>query len=183
MTLYHSASYKHLQFGPLMNMEQLANLAEVIGVLLVIASLIYVAKQLRQTTEALYAQSRQSVLNSSQAELFALMNDSALAQSFAEGQDLSADENVRLHLYLSALVRAREFSWLQFRNGQIDETQWATELVVMQNVLGTKRTRRWWDKMGRYTFGAEFTNFVDTSIQDQPTTDEYWKTMQEWSAQ
>jgi len=131
-----------------MNMEQLENLAEVIGVLLVIASLIYVAKQLRQTTEALHAQSRQSVLSSSQAELFALMNDSALAQSFVEGHDLSADENIRLHVFLSALVRAREFSWLQFRNGQIDETQWATELVVMQNVLGTKRTHRWWDKKG-----------------------------------
>lgn len=166
-----------------MNMEQLANVSEVIGVLLVIASLIYVAKQLRQTTEALHAQSRQSVLNSSQAELFALMNDSVLARSFADGHDLSPDENIRLHLYLSALVRAREFSWLQFRNGQIDETQWATELVVMQNVLGTKRTRRWWDKMGRHTFGAEFASFVNASIQDQPATDEYWKTMQKWSAQ
>jgi hypothetical protein len=166
-----------------MNLEQLANIAEVVGVLLVIASLIYVARQLRQTTEALHAQSRQSVLTSSQAELFALMNDPALAQSFSDGRELSPEENVRLHLYLSALVRAREFSWLQFMNGQIDETQWATELVVMQNILGTALTRRWWETMGRHTFGAEFVNFVDASIWDQPTTDEYWKTMQKWSAQ
>ena len=79
-----------------MNMEQLANFAEVIGVALVIASLIYVAKQLRQTTEALHAQSRQSVLNGSQAELFVLVADPALAKSFVDGYELSPDDNIRL---------------------------------------------------------------------------------------
>ena len=53
-----------------MSLEYFANLAEVVGVILVIASLIYVAKQLRQNTNAIRAQSRQSVLAASQAELF-----------------------------------------------------------------------------------------------------------------
>jgi hypothetical protein len=164
-----------------MSMEQLANIAEVIGVVLVISSLIYVAKQLRQTTEALHAQSRQSVLSSSQAELIELMNNPGLARSFVEDGELSADGHIQLHLFLAAAMRVREFSWLQYRNGQIDETQWATELVVMQNVLGTNRTRNWWKAMGRETFGAEFSSFVDDSVQDQPTTDEWWKKMQNWS--
>ena len=164
-----------------MSIEQLANLAEVIGVILVIASLVYVAKQLRQTNEALHAQSRQSVLTSSQAELLSLMDNPEIAKNFVGNGDLSEDEHIRLHFFLTALMRVREFSWLQYMNGQIDEAQWTTELVVIRNVLGTDRTRHWWLTMGRRTFGTEFSNFVDASIKDQPKTDDFWLTLQNWS--
>ena len=165
-----------------MSIEQLANLSEVIGVVLVIASLVYVAKQLRQTTDALHAQSRQSVLNSSQMELFSLMNNPALAKNLVEESELSADEHIALHCFLVAILRVREFSWLQYMNGQIDDVQWETELVVIQNVLGTTRTRLWWNTVGRHTFGARFSSFVDATIQNQATADGFWKSVQNWSA-
>lgn len=41
-----------------MTLEQLAYLAEIIGVILVIASLVYIGSELRQNTEALEAQTR-----------------------------------------------------------------------------------------------------------------------------
>ncbi len=41
-----------------MTLDQFANLAEIIGLILVIASLIYVAQQLRQNTNMLCAESR-----------------------------------------------------------------------------------------------------------------------------
>jgi hypothetical protein len=53
-----------------MTLEELAYLAQIVGVILVIASLMYVARQLRQNTAAILAQSRQSVLAAAQAELF-----------------------------------------------------------------------------------------------------------------
>ncbi len=53
-----------------MTLEEYAFLAEIVGVVLVIASLIYVAMQLRQNTDAIRAQSRQSLLTASQAELY-----------------------------------------------------------------------------------------------------------------
>ena len=56
-----------------MTLEQWAYLAEIIGVILVIASLIYVAQQLRQNTEMMRAESRNAVHHSKQQELFTLM--------------------------------------------------------------------------------------------------------------
>jgi len=109
------------------------------------------------------------------------MDNPEIAKNFVGNGDLSEDEHIRLHFFLTALMRVREFSWLQYMNGQIDEAQWTTELVVIRNVLGTDRTRHWWLTMGRRTFGTEFSNFVDASIKDQPKTDDFWLTLQNWS--
>jgi len=48
-----------------MSLEQIAYLAQIIGVILVITSLVYVAQQLRQNTAAILAQSRQAMLDAS----------------------------------------------------------------------------------------------------------------------
>ena len=49
-----------------MTLELFASIAEIIGVILVIASLIYVAQQLRQNTEMMRAESRNAVQHSKQ---------------------------------------------------------------------------------------------------------------------
>jgi hypothetical protein len=49
-------------------LEELAYAAQILGVVLVIASLAYVGKQLRQNTDALRAQSRYAVLTAAQNE-------------------------------------------------------------------------------------------------------------------
>lgn len=46
-----------------MTLEQLAYLAEVVGVILIVASLIYVGKQLKQNTEFLRSTKRQALVN------------------------------------------------------------------------------------------------------------------------
>jgi hypothetical protein len=53
-----------------MTLGLLASIAEIIGVTLVIASLIYVARQLRQNTEMMRAESRNAIQHSKQQELF-----------------------------------------------------------------------------------------------------------------
>ena len=44
-----------------MTLEELAYLAEIIGLILVVASLIYVGKQLKQNTEMMKADSRNAI--------------------------------------------------------------------------------------------------------------------------
>lgn len=58
-----------------MALEQLAYLAQIVGTILVVASLVYVAKQLRQNTDAIHAQSRQAILNAPQREIFEKEHD------------------------------------------------------------------------------------------------------------
>ena len=69
-----------------------------------------------------------------------------------------------LHSYLIAVMMAREFVWLQHRKGIIDEDQWQTELAVIYVNLTTKRTRSWWNKIGRHVFNLRFAEFVEDTL-------------------
>ena len=61
---------------------------------------------------------------------------------------------------------AREFAWLQFRDGTIDEVQWRQESLVIQAVFGRGLSRYWWESGGRQVFPAEFVAFVDDLLRD-----------------
>ncbi len=164
-----------------MSLDQIANLAEIIGVTLVIASLIYVARQLRQNTDAIHAQTRQAVLVAAQAELFAVMENPDLVISIVQTELLTPEEHVRLNSWLFAAFRAREFAWLQYKNGVIDETQWKTEIGVIQFIFDSQRLRDWWARIGRVPYGTDFVDFVDSVIRGQPATETAWQAVTRWT--
>ena len=164
-----------------MSLEYFANLAEVVGVILVIASLIYVAKQLRQNTNAIRAQSRQSVLTASQAELFVTIEQPNLTVSIGRSDSLSEEEQVSVASYLFAIFRAREFAWLQHANGVIDDTQWNTELAVLLFFIDSQRVRDWWANVGQVAYGDEFTDFVDGLCKEHAPTNSTFKAMGSWA--
>ena len=144
-----------------MSLEYFANLAEVVGLILVVASLIYVAKQLRQNTNSIRAQSRQSVLTASQAELLVTIEQPSITISIGSSESLSEEEQVSIASYLFSIFRAREFAWLQHNNGVIDDTQWNTELAVLLFFIDSQRVRDWWANVGQAAYGDEFTTFVN----------------------
>ena len=164
-----------------MSLNYFANLAEVVGVVLVVASLIYVAKQLRQNTEAIRAQSRQSVLAASQSELFATISEPSITINIGSQDSLTAEDQVRVSSYVFAIFRAREFAWLQHNNGVVDDTQWSTELAVLLFFLDSDRVRVWWANVGRSAFGQEFAEFVDELCEEHKPTNTSFKGMTDWA--
>ncbi len=98
-----------------MTLEQYAAIAEIIGVSLVIASLIYVAQQLRQNTEMMRAESRNQIVLGHQQELFTLVRNPDIWKGMSD-EELD-DESVRLNMWLTASLRAREHEWFQVRHG------------------------------------------------------------------
>lgn len=164
-----------------MSLEYFANLAEVVGVVLVVASLIYVAKQLRQNTDAIRAQSRQSVLAASQSELFATLNEPSITLNIGKQDSLTEEEQVQVSSYVFAIFRAREFAWLQHNNGVIDDVQWNTELAVLMFFVDSDRVRDWWVNVGRSAFGEEFSAFVDGLCEENPPTNSSFKAMANWA--
>lgn len=163
-----------------MPLEYFANLAEIVGVLLVVASLIYVAKQLRQNTDAIRAQSRQSVLAASQAELFATLEEPSITLNIGSSGPLSKEEQVSASSYLFAIFRAREFAWLQYNNGVIDDAQWSTELAVLLFFIDSHRVRDWWTNIGQAAFGNEFATFVDALCNEHKPTNSSLAAMGNW---
>ena len=94
-----------------MTLDQYAAIAEIVGVILVIASLIYVARQLQQDTEMIRAESRNSIVQQHMQELSMLVEHPDIWRGFS-GQELD-DESIRLNNGWRAGARAREHEWFQ----------------------------------------------------------------------
>jgi len=147
-----------------MTLEELAYIAEIIGVVLVIASLIYVAQQLRQNTEMMRAESRNEIQHSKQQEIFALLQNLDIWKGLAS-QELD-DEGIRLTLWLTASLRAREHEWFQFRSGVLDESAWSSYSTAIPIVLANERPRAWWD-VTKHIFNKEFVAVVDELLENE----------------
>ena len=152
-------------------LEQFVLVAELISSIAVIGSLVYVARQLRQNTEAIHAQSRQAIMTNATSEIFEVLENPSLILSIAKDGDLSIEERIELSCYFTASFRSREFAWLQWRHGVIDEAQWETEKLVTEFFLDSSRVRQWWEQLGRMAFSTEYRRFIDALITGRPATD------------
>ena len=151
--------------------QLLGNLGDFIGAIAIVITLIYLVLQLRQNTHALHAQSRQGILAASQAEVLTMIENPDLIRILLKTDPLSPEEAIKYSFWLSAIFRTREFAWLQYRDGVIDEPQWGTERLVLQRVLRRPLNRAWWVSVGRQLFVDEFVAFVDDLIRDLPASD------------
>lgn len=165
------------------NWSKLSSVAELVSSIAILVTLIILVVEIRQNTEAQNAQSRQAVLQSSQTELLYSVSNPELTLSIVKPGALTPEENTRLGDYLTAIMRAREYSWLQFNNGIIDDEQWATEQVVIESVLSSTRTRKWWNVIGKEQVGADFAAFVDDRLRGKPVDDEFWFKAINWDGQ
>ena len=164
-----------------MDREKRREVFEAIGLLAIVASLIFLAVEINQNTNALYGQSRQSVLEAAQTELFVLVEHPEVSLSVVKEGPLTPEENVRLDAYLSATLRAREYAFLQYQDGAIDEAQWNAEIAVTKSILNAERVRLWWNVIGRNNSSPEFSEFVDSEITAEPVTEGGWNEFVNWS--
>ncbi len=123
-----------------MTLEQIASLAEIIGVVLVIASLIYVAQQLRQNTDAQLATSRQAMMAADLDLLSKSMDYPEAALGLGQ-----SPEDVRVNAFLISFLRIREFAWYQYQNGILDQTTWESYMAATGIVFASDHARKVWN--------------------------------------
>ena len=141
-----------------MTLEQWAYVAQIVGVVSVVASLAYVGVQVRQNTRAQHAASRQALLA---ADIELLSMSMAYPQ-----EDLglgSVPEDVRPIAFLIAFLRIREFAWYQYRNGILDKTTWESYLAPTFITFNNELARRLWAS-GNIKLNPEFRAEIDKVI-------------------
>jgi hypothetical protein len=163
-----------------MNRERRRDLFEAVGLLVVVASLLILILEIRQNTNALYAQSRHAIMEASQLELILQFDNPDIALSIIKEDSLTQEEQIRLDAFLTSTLRAREFAWLQYRDGVIDDDQFATELAVITTIFDASRNRRWWNVLGREYVSGEFGTFIDDVLESRAATDTVWQSVPVW---
>lgn len=137
-------------------LENISYVADIVGVVLVVASLIYVAKQLHQNTEMLRSNARQAALG---AELDSLtsMIDYPVNLVTLDEADLTETEKLRIQYMLLKSLRSRESYWFQRQSGILDEPTWESSMAPMPAVFSSNFAR---DLLRAYTGNAAFKEYL-----------------------
>jgi hypothetical protein len=163
-----------------MTLEQGANLAEILGVVVVVVTLIYLSVQVRQGTELLRSESRQALVTNDLASLAANFNNADVFAKYVSGEELSAKDQLRLSFMFTLDLRNREFEYFQYANGLLDEQAWLAYRHVVLINHSTGLGRAWWDQIGRGLVDPKFGDLVDELLVDAEPNDTY-KQMATWA--
>ena len=148
-----------------MNWEAIGAIGEIVGAVAVVATLGYLARQMRQANLHAKSQVRQRMIEQTQDELYVAVNDPSIHELFVRDQTLDPNDQVRLNAYLVSFMRQREWEWFQHVDGVIDKRAHESYYAVIPLLLGTERTRRWWERVGKSGFDKAFVREVDERLE------------------
>jgi hypothetical protein len=149
--------------GGVMSLEHLAYLSEIVGVVLVIASLIYVGKQLRQNTDVMRLNAAGSYVNLQERLCGEVANNRELAEYWLKGasefDSLDEVDKQRVLLFEWRAITAWNQLFQLRQDGLMPESQWNELLWAIRNFGRRQSAREAW-QVFKDAFGRPFQDFV-----------------------
>jgi hypothetical protein len=152
-------------------LSQLADIGELLGGIGVVASLVYLAIQIRQNTRTV----RGSTLHLNTeiwASLFVRLADPGIAQAYVAGMlgraDIRPLHYTQFFFICRAMFVAFENQYYQMRQGVLDpDTYAAYQRSISTQFLAFRGFRLWW-RQSRAVFSPAFVAHVDAMIAEVP---------------
>jgi hypothetical protein len=156
----------------MIDLQSLANLGEVIGAAAVVASLLYLALQVRQNSKAQRTENYARALERVSAFQAVLSQDGDLARIFSKGvrdtSELTGLEKIRFTWSLYEAFGSFEFMFHTYKTDEIPEEVWNRWSQTVAWWLNFPGVQQWW--MNRpVNFTESFTLFVESLIRENPT--------------
>ena len=151
-----------------MSIEQLGNIAEIFGMILVVISLLFLTVQMRQHTKALQSAAANSVHEQVGTQIYGpLASDEKLAEIFVRGlddpSDLSKVETARFYAFWQNALFTMQNWYYQWREGALDEEFWSSWSRIMVNNRATPGFRLFWEQRS-YLLSQEFSSYCETEL-------------------
>ena len=150
-----------------MNLNDLANLGQIIGAVAVVISLFYVASQIRQNTNAVRSATAQTVHEHFAKSYHPVAADDELSQIVAKGLrdygSLSEKERVRFIASFMAFLSYSQNAFLKWREGLLASPLWMGWQQVIMNLVGAPGGKAFW-KDRAYMFGDEFRCYIESDL-------------------
>lgn len=159
-----------------MNWEAVGAIAELVAALGVIASLIYLAKQINansdniaQNTKALVSDRDASSNDTAMDILNLLATDQDLAALMMKG-GLDADvlselESFRYSTFMLRIFEAHQTYFIQHQKGSVSEELWSYYSRVMDRNMRVSGISNWWVQ-NRSDFNSGFVAYINRKLSD-----------------
>jgi len=154
------------------DLQTLANIGEIIGAVTVVLSLIYVAVQIRQSTQAQRTENYSRALDRLAAMQSSLSQDDKFSLIFSKGvldtTNLTSQERLRFTWSLYEAFGAFEFMFHASKTDAIPEEVWSRWSAAVAWWLTFPGVQNWWASRP-IPFTDSFTLFVESLLEDNPT--------------
>lgn len=150
-----------------MTLQDLANVGEFVGGLFVIVSLVYLAVQVRQSTQSIRTENYARALERISSMQSQLSRDGAFCAMFARGaldpSRLTPQERIQFTWWGYEAFGAFEFMFHQTQSLAIPDEVWQRWAATVDFWLSFPGIRLWWAARPA-PFSASFSAFVDERI-------------------
>lgn len=151
-----------------MDWDAIGAVAELAGALGVIASLMYVATQIRHSTRASSVEAKLATTGMLNEFMNMFIEDPELFDLFLRGRastvNLSEGEYPRFSNLVMKVFWFCSACHFQRRTGTLQDEDWREIESILEFWLDGEGVREWWHRFGHQRFGKSFAGFVDTEL-------------------
>ncbi len=156
-----------------MTIQDLGSIGELLAAVATIATLIYLARQLRANTAAVRGDSRRASRSSSSASNLLIASDPGIAALFRAGLEdfhgLSPDQHTQFSFLLAEQVAAWSNDYDEFESGLLDLEYVNGSNIAYLRFLMTPGGKQWWATYCG-TYPSAFVAYVDAHIEASDRT-------------
>ncbi len=146
--------------------QLLGNYGEFIGAIAIVATLIYLAVQLRQNTASVRASAYQEWVTSN-VEIDMSMSNPAQSEIIEKGNhdssDLTRETYVAYAMTHLAIMQMAQSTDYLYRSGSLDRELWEAEMNRVAGILAAPGVRQWWDAGGRTQVTPRFAKLIEST--------------------
>ena len=147
-----------------MNWEAIGAVGELIGAVTVFLTLLYLAIQIRQNSQAVKNTAAQALLSELNGCLRLGSSNPDTARAVILGQtlfdELSEEGRAQFITWIFAWMRTIELAYFQYVQGYIDEEIWEGQVAHLQQITHAPAVKKWWSHR-RHFFSTRFQNYID----------------------
>ncbi len=149
-----------------MSIAELGALGDIVASFGVLATLIYLALQLRQNTKALRQGTAHAMAGDLRSMFSLLASDQGLAEVLVEAghkTQLGGPTRVRYWTFTSNLLRIYENAYLLKRENSVSEAHWSGMTQLMIDYKSMAAFAGYWEDR-KHWLSAEFRTYMETEI-------------------
>ena len=143
----------------------------------VIASIIYLAKEVRQSAIATRASATDVWLADYNAMVLEITRSQEMANLFRRGltdfESLNGDDKMRFHVWMVAHLLNAQTSYLQLEDGAINEQAAVQTIGFNAALIKTTGGRQWWDYI-KSIWRESFVAHLETLAADAQAISDLW---------
>lgn len=148
-------------------LQDYALIAEIVGAIAVVISLIYVGLGVRQNTDAIQVANHQALV-SMDMEKNSWLREAEFAVIYDKArEDLNSLSPTEIRQYFTFVVdtlNAWEFAFITYNNGAMDDTIWNGWDGFYRAEMETEGYRQFWSD--NPTFSPDFSNYVNAILRE-----------------